>query len=100
MIFTIGGGYTNWFSTHEGHMLSGFFTTRGCTVDPAHARIVCGSVASRGTVSVYLVGGVSKVGLYHYGVKFADISSGRAVYIDQHPNGTHDVIAWTEAIIA
>jgi hypothetical protein len=98
LIFVVGGGYTNWFATHEGAMLSGFFTTAGCAVDAGHARIVCGSVPAGGSVSVYLEGGVSKVGHFNYAVKFADISSGRTVYVDQNANGTHQVVAWSETI--
>ena len=98
MIFVVGGGYTNWFTTHAGPSLSGFYTTAGCTVDAANARILCGAVPSGGSVSVYLEGDVSKAGVFGYAVKFADISSGRVVYIDQNANGTHQVVSWSETI--
>jgi hypothetical protein len=98
MILVIGGGYTNWFATHAGPSLSGFYTTPGCTVDAANARILCGAVPSGGSVSVYLEGDVSKAGAFSYAVKFADISSGRIVYIDQNANGTHQVVSWSETI--
>ena len=100
MIFVVGGGYTNWFTTHAGPSLSGFYTTAGCTVDAANARILCGAVPAGASVSVYLDGDVSKAGAFSYAVKFADISSGGVVYIDQNPNGTHQVVSWSESIIA
>lgn len=98
MIFVTGGGYDDWFAHHANGTLSGFYTTPGCSVDAAHIRIVCGAVAPGGQVSVYLGGDVTTRGTFRYAVKFADISSGTPVYVDQHPDGTHDVVSWTEGI--
>jgi hypothetical protein len=98
LIFVTGGGYTNWFTTHSSPALSGFYTTPGCELDASNARMVCGSVPPGGSISVYLMGDTSKRGTFHYGVKFADISSGTPVYIDQNPDGTHQVVSWYERI--
>jgi hypothetical protein len=93
-----GGGYTNWFTTHSGPALSGFYTTPGCELDAAQGQMVCGSVSAGGSVEVYLSGDTSQRGTFHYAVKFADISSGTPVYIDQNPDGTHRVVSWYETI--
>ena len=98
MTFVVGGGYTNWFSTHSGSALSGFYTTAGCALDVSHARILCGAVPSGGTVSVYLSGDTTKTGTYQYAVKFADLSYSTPDYIDQNPDGTHRVVSWYESI--
>jgi len=45
--------------------------------------MVCGAVPTGGQVSVYLSADTSKAGTFHYGVKFADISGGTTVYVDQ-----------------
>jgi len=100
MIFVIGGGYTNWFTTHSGPALSGFYTTAGCTIDAANARILCGAVPPGASVAAYLDGDVSKAGTFNYAVKFADISSGQVVYIDLNPDGTKQTVAWRESIVA
>jgi hypothetical protein len=97
-IFIVGTPYANWFANHANGTLSGFYTTPGCEVDAAHVRIVCGSVGPGQEVDVYLGGDVSRLGTFTYAVKFADISSGSPVYIDQHPDGTHDVVSWREVI--
>jgi hypothetical protein len=98
LIFVTGGGYEDWFAHHANGTLSGFYTTAGCSVDAAHSRMVCGSVPQNGRVDVYLGGDVTSRGTFHYAVKFADISSGSPVYVDQHADGTHDVVAWAETI--
>jgi len=98
LIFVTGGGYTNWFTTHSSPALSGFYTTPGCELDAAHAQMVCGLVSTGGSVDVYLSGDASKRGTFHYAVKFADISSGTPVYINQNPDGTHQVVSWYETI--
>jgi hypothetical protein len=98
LIFVTGGGYTNWFTTHSTPALSGFYTSAGCELDAAHMRMVCGSVSSGGSLEVYLIGDASKRGTFHYAVKFADISSGTPIYIDQNPDGTHQVVSWFETI--
>ena len=98
MTFVIGGGYTNWFATHSGPALSGFYTTPGCVLDVPHARMLCGSVPSDGKVSVYLSADASKAGTFHYAVKFADISYSSPDYIDTNPDGTHRVVSWSESI--
>ncbi len=98
LIFVTGGGYTNWFATHTNPMLSGFYTTPGCELDVPHGRMLCDSVAPGGSISVYLVGDTSKRGTFHYAVKFADVSSGSPVYVDQNPDGTHQVVSWYERI--
>jgi hypothetical protein len=41
-------------------------------------------------------GVVSTAGTFRYAVKFADISSGSAVYVNQRLDGTHEVVSWTE----
>jgi len=98
LIFVIGGGYTNWFATHSSPALSGFYTTPGCVLDISHGRMLCGAVPTGGHVSVYLSADTSKAGTFQYGVKFADISGGTTVYVNQNRNGTHQVVSWTEAI--
>ncbi len=98
LIFVVGGGYDDWFAHHANGTLSGFYTTAGCDVDAANHQMVCGSVAAGGRVDVYLGGDVTTRGTFHYAVKFADISSGSPIYVNQHPDGTHDVVSWTEVI--
>jgi hypothetical protein len=98
MIFVVGGGYEDWFAHHSNGTLSGFYTTAGCNVEAANTRIVCGAVGPGASVDVYLGGDVTTRGAFHYAVKFADISSGSPVYVNQHPDGTHDVVSWTEVI--
>lgn len=98
LMFVLGGGYDDWFAHHANGTLSGFYTTAGCDVDPANSRIVCGGVGPGGQVDVYLGGDVTTRGTFHYAVKFADISSGSPIYVNQHPDGTHDVVSWTEVI--
>jgi hypothetical protein len=98
MIFVIGGGYEDWFAHHANGTLSGFYTTPGCNVEPAQSRIVCGAVGPGAQVDVYLGGDVTTRGKFNYAVKFADISAGTPVYVNQHPDGTHDVVSWTEVI--
>lgn len=98
MIFITSGPDADWFAHHANGTLSGFYTTAGCDVDPAHSEIVCGAVPSGASVDVYLGGDVTTRGTFNYAVKFADISSGTPVYVDQHSDGTHDVVSWTEVI--
>ena len=98
LIFVVGGGYDDWFAHHANGTLSGFYTTAGCDVDPANHQMVCGSVGAGGRIDVYLGGDVTTRGTFHYAVKFADISSGSPVYVNQHSDGTHDVVSWTEVI--
>jgi hypothetical protein len=98
LIFVIGGGYDDWFAHHANGTLSGFYTTAGCDVDAANHQMVCGNVAPGGQVDVYLGGDVTTRGTFHYAVKFADISSGSPVYVNQRSDGTHDVVSWTEVI--
>jgi len=98
LIFVFGGGYDDWFAHHANGTLSGFYTTAGCDVDAANHQMVCGSVGAGGRVDVYLGGDVTTRGTFHYAVKFADISSGSPVYVNQHPDGTHDVVSWNEVI--
>lgn len=98
MIFVIGSGYHNWFASHAHWALSGFYTTPGCAIVAAKSEMICGAVPSGGQVNVYLGGDVTTGGTFHYAVKFADIASGSPVYVDQHSDGTHDVVSWTEVI--
>ena len=98
MIFIIGGEYHNWFASHANGALSGFYTTPGCAIVAAKSEIVCGSVPPGAKVDVYLGGDVTTRGTFRYAVKFADIASGSPVYVDQHPDGTHDIVSWTEVI--
>lgn len=98
LIFVVGSGYADWFAHHANATLSGFYTTSGCDIDAKNRRIVCGGVAPRGQVDVYLGGDVTTRGTFKYAVKFADISSGSPVYVNQHPDGTHDIVSWTEVI--
>jgi len=98
MIFVIGSGYHNWFASHANWALSGFYTTPGCAIVAAKSEMVCGAVPPGGQVNVYLGGDVTTRGTWHYAVKFADVESGSPVYVDQHPDGTHDVVSWTEVI--
>ncbi len=98
MIFVVGGGYDDWFAHHANGTLSGFYTTAGCNVEAAKSRIVCGAVGPGAQLEVYLGGDVTTRGKFNYAVKFADISSGTPVYVNQHSDGTHDVVSWTEVI--
>ena len=98
MIFVIGSPYSNWFASHANGTLSGFYTSSGCEVDAANSRIVCGRVGPNQEVDVYLGGDVTSRGTFNYAVKFADISGASAVYVNQHPDGTHDVVSWREVI--
>ena len=98
MIFIVGAPYSNWFVTHSSFALSGFYTSPGCKIDAAHGRILCGQVGAGAEIDVYLGGDISKRGTFNYAVKFADVGSGSTVYIDQHPDGTHDVVTWREVI--
>jgi len=98
LIFVIGSGYHNWFASHANWALSGFYTTAGCAIVAAKSEIVCGAVPPGGQVDVDLGGDVTTRGTWHYAVKFADVASGSPVYVDQHPDGTHDVVSWTEVI--
>src|SRR6266704_1916561 len=58
--------------------------------------MVCGAVPTGGQVSVYLSAETSKAGTFHYAVKFADISGGTTVYVDQKSDGTHQIVSWSE----
>jgi hypothetical protein len=98
MIFITDPPYSDWFAHHANGTLSGFYTSPGCDVDPAHSRIVCGAVSPNARIDVYLGGDVTTRGTFNYAVKFADISSGSPSYVNQHPDGTHDVVSWREAI--
>jgi hypothetical protein len=98
MIFINGGPYTDWLSTHPNGRLSTAFSSDGCQLDAAQSMIVCGGVAAKGTVSAYMQGVVSKAGTFKYAVKFADISSGSPVYVNQRLDGTHEVVSWSERI--
>lgn len=95
--FVSGSPYTDWFGHHTNAMLSGFYTTPGCELDSSHLRIVCGPVAPNATVSVYLIGDVSTAGTFHYAVKFADISSGSSVYVNQRTDGSPEIVSWIES---
>jgi len=97
-IFVIGGGYSNWFANHSNGTLSGLYTTAGCDVNAAAKEIVCGPVPSGGEVDVYLGGDVTTRGTFNYAVKFADVSGPSPVYVNQHPDGTHDIVTWSERI--
>jgi hypothetical protein len=99
LTFVVGGGYTNWFSTHRNPALSGFYTTSGCTLDARNARMLCGQVGTGAQVQVYLGGDVSKKGTYRYAVKFSDVAGATPVYVDQNPDGTHRVVTWIERIV-
>ena len=53
----------------------------------------------RGFVNeVYLGGDVTTRGTFNYAVKFADISSGSPLYVNQHADGTHDIVSWREVL--
>ena len=63
--------------------------------------MVCGAVPTGGQVSVYLSADTSKAGTFHYAVKFAavkfaDISGGTTVYVDQKSDGTHQIVSCSE----
>ena len=98
MIFVTDPPYSDWFTHHASGTLSGFYTSAGCDVDPAHSRIVCGPVSRNTTIDVYLGGDVTTRGTFNYAVKFADISPASPLYVNQHPDGTHDVVSWREVI--
>src|SRR5438445_4416333 len=98
MIFVTDPPYSDWFALHANGSLFGFYTSPGCDVDPAHSRIVCGAVSSNAQIDVYLGGDVTTRGTFTYAVKFADISSGSPVYVNQHADGTHDIVSWREVI--
>jgi len=97
-MFVIGAGYSNWFANHANGTLSGFYTSAGCDVDAAASEIVCGPVPPGGEVDVYLGGDVTTRGTFNYAVKFADVSGPSPVYVNQNPDGTHQIVAWSERI--
>ena len=74
------------------------YTTPGCDLDIARSRMVCGAVPTGAHVSVYLSADTSKIGAFHYGVKVADISGGTTLYVNQNPDGTHQVVSWSEVV--
>ena len=92
------GGYSNWFANHSNGTLSGFYTTPGCDVNAAASEIVCGPVPPGAEVDVYLGGDVTTRGTFSYAVKFADVSGPSPVYVNQHPDGTHEIVTWSERI--
>ena len=98
MIFLTDPPYSDWFAHHAGGTLSGFYTSSGCEIDPTHSRIICGAVSSNEQIDVYLGGDVTTRGTFNYAVKFADISSGSSLYVNQHADGTHDIVSWREVI--
>jgi hypothetical protein len=98
MIFITDPPYADWYAHHANGTLSGYYTSPGCDVDPAHSRIVCGAVSPNAQIDVYLGGDVTTRGTFNYAVKFADISSGSPSYVNQHVDGTHDVVSWREVI--
>ena len=97
-MFVIGAGYSNWFANHANGTLSGFYTTPGCDVAAATSEIVCGPVPPGAEVDVYLGGDVTARGTFSYAVKFADVSGPSPVYVNQHPDGTHEIVTWSERI--
>lgn len=98
MTFVTGPPYADWFAHHGNAMLSGFYTTPGCELDAPRIRIICGSVGPNEVVNVYLVGDVTTTGTFNYAIKFSDISGSAPVYVNQRPDGTHEVVSWSEAI--
>jgi hypothetical protein len=98
MIFIVDSPYSDWFAKHANGTLSGFYTSPGCEADAGHSRIVCGPVSPNQEVDVYLGGDVTTRGTFNYAVKFADISGGSPLYVNQHPDGTHDIVSWRESI--
>jgi hypothetical protein len=98
MIFVTDPPYSDWFAHHANGTLSGFYTSSGCDVDPTHSRIICGGVSPNEQIDVYLGGDVTTRGTFNYAVKFADISSGSPLYVNQHADGTHDIVSWREVI--
>lgn len=98
VVFTTRSGYDNWFATHSHFGLQPGDTSPGCSIDAPHLRIVCGPLATGAEIEVHLVGEVAAVGDYQYAVGFADISSGTTRYVDMNPDGTHDLLGWTERI--
>ena len=98
MIFVTDPPYSDWFAHHANGTLSGFYTSSGCDVGPTHSRIICGAVSSNERIEVYLGGDVTTRGTFNYAVKFADISLGSPLYVNQHADGTHDIVSWREVI--
>jgi hypothetical protein len=90
-------GDTNWFATHTGLTL-GSDTSPGCHLDGSLPGVVCGGLASGQSAFVNLRGVASTPGAFDYEIKFADVSVGPTDYIDQHPDGTHDTVAWSETV--
>ncbi len=97
-MFVIGAGYSNWFANHASGTLSGFYTTPGCDVNAAASEIVCGPVPPGGEVDIYLGGDVTTRGTFNYAVKFADVSGPSPIYVNQNPDGTHEIVTWSERI--
>lgn len=96
MIFVNGGPYTDWTANHPNSRLSEAFTSANCQLEILQSRIVCGPVPPKGQVGVYLQGVVATPGTFRYAVKFADISSGAPVYVNQRLDGSHEVVTWSE----
>jgi hypothetical protein len=96
--FVVEGGYENWFAHHANATLLDVITTPGCNIDAANHQIICGSLAPGRLLNVELDGYTTTRGTFRYAVKFSDISSGSPVYLNQRPDGTHEVVSWTEVI--
>ncbi len=89
--------YTDWFARHGNPTLSSLYTSPGCELDSPHARIVCGSLTPHATLNVYLIGDVTTAGTFNYGLTFSDISLNPPVYVNQRPDGTHEIVSWIES---
>jgi hypothetical protein len=98
IILRVGKPYADWIAIHPHAMLATSMTTQGCTLDATNSAIVCGPVAPKGEVAAYLQGIVQGTGTFKYAVAFADISSGKPVFLNQRIDGGYQVLTYTETI--
>lgn len=98
IIFRVGKPYTDWTANHPHAVLAASLTTQGCSLDAVNSAIVCGSVAPKGEVAVYLQGAVQGAGTFKYAVAFADVSPGAPVFLNQRIEGPYQVLTYTETV--
>ena len=98
IIFRVGKPYTDWIAHHPHALVATSMTTQGCALDATNSAMVCGPVGPKGEVAVYLQGVVQGTGTFKYAVAFADISSGKPVFLNQRIDGAYQVLTYTETV--
>lgn len=98
IILRVGKPYADWIETHPHAMLPPGTTTQGCALDATSSAIVCGAVGPKVEIAAYLHGIVKGTGTFKYAVAFADISSGKPVFLNQRLDGAYQVLTYTETV--